>query len=204
MIHPPAIVAVDDNPEELAAIVAALRKLDASCLPVLVTGVQPDVAAPLRGVRLVLFDVNYLPGVNSGTAMFETAATVLERVIAKDNGPYVLLTWTSKSNEHEALMAHFACIDDLPTPAVTGFLAKERFMISGAESGDAREGGRSLSEEIGALLASHPQVDALMSRAATSASRCRSSACRACRRRSRAWRARSASRWWWRRRCWNR
>ncbi len=73
MIHPAPIIAVDDDPDELDAIVRALRSLDTACLPVRVQGTKPDLKAPLHGVRLVFFDINYLPGVSTEVAMFEVA-----------------------------------------------------------------------------------------------------------------------------------
>ncbi|MEE7505130.1 hypothetical protein MMR14E_18815 [Methylobacterium mesophilicum] len=95
--------------------------------------------------------------------MFETAATVLEKVLAKDNGPYVLITWTSKSDQHEQLMAHFAGIEELPTPVVSGSLAKEKFTSSNTDGEAADRPARSLlAEEIRKILGTHPQIDALM------------------------------------------
>ena len=163
MIHPPTIIAVDDNAAELEQIVAALRSLDAACLPVKVESTKPNLVSPLRGVRLVFLDINYLPGLPAGTAMFETAATVLGNVLAKDNGPYVLITWTSKSDQHEELMKFFAEIEELPAPALTGSLAKEKFTSSVSSAGSAEKvATNSLAGEIRTVLARHPQIDALM------------------------------------------
>lgn len=163
MIHPPTIIAVDDNAAELEQIVAALRSIDAACLPVKVDSTNPNLIAPLRGVRLVFLDINYLPGVASGTAMFETAATVLSNVLAKDNGPYVLITWTSKSDQHDELMSFFAGIEELPTPALTGSLAKEKFTSSPPPAEAAgKSAENSLAVEIRTVLARHPQIEALM------------------------------------------
>ena len=159
MIHPAAIVAVDDKPGELKTIIDALRQLDVACLPVLADGANVDLRAPLKGVRLVFFDINYLSGVVSETAMFEAAATVLMKVVAPDNGPFVLITWSSKSETHDRLMAHLARdVPEAPAPAVTGFLRKERFTAEGV----GREGGQALRDEIKSVIASQPQVQALM------------------------------------------
>jgi hypothetical protein len=163
MIYPASIIAVDDTDRELEAIVRALRLLDAACLPILVTATRPNVAAPLSGVRLVFFDINYLPGVSGNTAIFEIAATVLCGVLAKDNGPYVLITWTSKTDLHEEFMAFLAKeVPDLPPPAVTACLAKEKFVLAGDESGTGVHGGPSLQEEIQSVLCRHTEVAALL------------------------------------------
>lgn len=163
MIHPPAVVAVDDRPEELAAIVQALRSLDVACLPVLVNGAQVDLQGPLTGVRLIFFDINYLGGVTAKVAMYETAATVLLKVISRGNGPYILVTWTSKPEDHDALMKYFAeKVPDLPVPAVSMSLPKEKFLLAGDQAGQGRAGGPSLRDEIRTMLSEHPQVGALM------------------------------------------
>ncbi len=159
MIHPPSVIAVDDDPQELATIVQALRQLDVACLPVLVEGTKVDIRAPLSGVRLVFFDINYLKAVTNDVAMFEAAATILCKVLAPDNGPYVLITWSSKADKHDGLMAHFAThVAEIPAPAVTGFLQKEKFTPDGA----AKDGGASLREQIMSVIADQPQIRALM------------------------------------------
>lgn len=162
MIHPPTIIAVDDTDRELHAITQALRSLDMACLPVKVSGLEVDIAQPLTGVRLVFFDINYLPGVSSKVQMFEVAATILQKVISKDNGPYVLITWTSKSDQHEELMEVLSEVEEIPTPAVSASLAKEKFVIVGDRIGEGKGGGANLWDEIRAVFTSHPQIRALM------------------------------------------
>lgn len=159
MIQPSSVIAVDDDPQELDTIVQALRQLDIACLPVLVQGTKVNIRAPLSGVQLVFFDINYLKAVTNDVAMFEAAATILCKVLASDNGPYVLITWSSKADKHEGLMAHFANhVAEIPPPAVTGFLQKEHFTPEGA----AKDGGASLREQIMSVLADQPQIRALM------------------------------------------
>lgn len=159
MIHPSPIIAVDDNQGELDAIVAELRRQDLACLPVKVTSVKPDIRKPLKGVRLVFFDINYLPGTASDAVLFNTAAAVLEQVLAPDNGPYVLITWSSKSDKHEQLMQHFADqVPEIPAPAASGFLRKELFTTP-RPKGSAP---LNLAQEIRMVLEAHPQVEALM------------------------------------------
>jgi hypothetical protein len=159
MMHPPTVVAVDDRPRELDAIVNALRQLDVACLPILANGTNLNLAAPLSGVRLIFFDINYLSGVTAQTSMFEVAATILTKVIALDNGPYTLVTWTSRANEHQAFMDFLAeHVTDVPAPAVTACLAKERFLVVGS----GVVGGPSLGAAIDEVLGRHPQLNALL------------------------------------------
>lgn len=159
MIHPSPIIAVDDDQGELDAIVAALRERDIACLPVKVTAAKPNVRQRLKGVRLVFFDINYLPGTPNDAILFETAAAVLADVLAPDNGPYVLITWSSKSDKHAKLMKYFAeSVPEIPTPAASGFLQKELFLAPRPEGEDRLD----LSQQIGSVLEAHPQVEALM------------------------------------------
>lgn len=153
MIPTSSIVAIDDNQDELDAIMNALRSIDLACLPVKVTAAKPNVARPLTGVRLVFFDINYLAGTSNEAILFETAATVLEKVLAPDNGPYVLVTWSTKSDKHDALMQFFAeKVPEIPTPAMSGYLRKERFINAASD----------LASEIRSVLGAQPQVEALM------------------------------------------
>jgi hypothetical protein len=159
MIQPSSVVAVDDNIEELKTIVDALRLLDIACLPVLATAGSVDVLKPLKGVRLIFFDINYLKGVNNEIQMFEVAADILIKVLSKENGPYVLITWSSKSDQHHKLMKFFADeVPEIPAPAITGFLQKEKF----TNAGISKDGGASLREEVRGILSKNPQVEALM------------------------------------------
>lgn len=159
MIQSPTVIAVDDRADELQTIVSTLRRLDVACLPILAAGAKVDIKGPLRGVRLVFFDINYLPSITSEIALFEMAATILTKVIAPDNGPYVLITWSSMADQHQKLMAHFADhVEDIPAPAISGTLHKERFTADGA----AKDGGEDLRASIAAIISGHPQVEALM------------------------------------------
>jgi hypothetical protein len=163
MIHPPTVVAVDDTPHELDAIISALRQLDVACLPILAKGTALNLAAPLSGVRLIFFDINYLPGVTTQIVRFEVAATILKKVIALDNGPYTLITWTSKPDEHQAFMEFLAGhVEDVPAPAVTACLAKERFLVDGPNAGSGASGGPSLGDAISEIVARQPQINALL------------------------------------------
>ena len=142
MLHSPSVIAVDDRADELRAIVAALEALDVACLPILVDSLKPNIERPLRGVRVVFFDINYLPAASSPKLVFEAAAQVLLRIISPDNGPYVLVTWSSKSDLHDELMAYLADnVSELPAPALSAFLPKEQFVIIGQQPGDGVAAG---------------------------------------------------------------
>lgn len=156
MLHPPSIIAIDDNRDELTAIVAALHSLDYACLPILVNGTKPTTKTRLSGVKLVFFDINYLPGTPNPTLIYETAAAVLSKILAPDNGPYVLVTWTSKSDEHKSLMEYFADkVPEIPTPAFSASLEKSQFTVGTAAQAK-------LPKEIKNALDSSPQVAALL------------------------------------------
>ena len=122
-----------------------------------------NLIASLSGVRLIFFDINYLPGVTTQTARFEVAATILKKVIAPDNGPYTLVTWTSRLDEHQAFMDFLAAdVEDVPAPIVTACLAKERFVVVGTGLGAGVAGGPTLREAISEVLEPHPQINALL------------------------------------------
>lgn len=165
MNYSPSVIAVDDTLSELNHLVDTLSSLEIACLPIHVKeGVDVNLSAPLSGVRLIFFDINYVPGAPSRSLM-EIAGTVLTKVLAKDNGPYLLITWTSKPDVHDELMVFLAKeVPEAPIPAITACLPKEKFILSndrGTEIPGA-SGGQSLKAAIESILSAHTQVNALL------------------------------------------
>lgn len=159
MIPRASIVVVDDDQDDLDAIVASLRGLDAACLPVHVVEAEPKLAAPLKNVQIVFFDILYLPGVMGGPAAYDTAAQVLGKVITKDNGPYVLITWSTINTNHDEFMERLnSTHPGIPPPAASAALKKEDF--TGARSTSPNKLVR-LRTEIEKVVSRCPQVSAL-------------------------------------------
>ena len=159
MIPTANIVVVDDREEDLSAIVSSLWKMNAACLPIHVVGGIPNISRPLKGVQIVFFDILYTPTVPSGAAAYDSAADVLRRVIADDNGPYVLITWSTVSIDHDEFMTRLSDVHtDVPPPAASAALSKAKFS-AGAKTGEKKLD--ELRRDIQKVVAKCSQVDAL-------------------------------------------
>jgi len=157
MIPSPRIAVVDDDPASVKAIRESLEKLGTACLPVLVQAGRPSVPNPVRGIRLLFLDIHLVSGGQSGAALYDICGAIAEQVLAKDNGPYVLVIWTSHKDERKALLSHLSAhYPALPQPLASLEMAKEDFLQGGGFD-SAR-----LAERIAELLKSQPQANALL------------------------------------------
>ncbi len=157
MLPGPQIVVVDDVPEALDAIQKALYENGTSCLPVQVVNAKAQLRKPLKGVRLIFFDIHYLPGTPSGAATFDAAGLVLESVLAADNGPYILITWSTYAKQHDDFMKHLSKnFPNIPAPAMSAVMDKEQF-----KTGDKFEIEKIITK-MEAIVSSNPIVNALL------------------------------------------
>lgn len=164
MIPQPSIVAADDNEQHLGAIVRCFQQMGSACLPLLYTNGALQVPRELTAVRLLFFDLNYVPGTPTGPMLYDIAGGVLEKVIRPGNGPYVLITWSSHETEHQNFLRHVHDnFDNIPPPAASSFMDKAPFIAGGAPdaviSDDQLEG---LACRIRQLVDRIPQVSALL------------------------------------------
>ena len=164
MIPQPSIVATDDNEQHLGAIVRCIQKMGAACLPLPFTDGDVQLGRALNAVRLLFFDLHYVPGTPAGPALYAIAAGVLERVVRPGNGPYVLIIWSSHADEYEDFLRHVSDeYPDIPPPATSAFMDKTPFLLGGAEGGDISEDHfEALAARIQEIVDEIPQVSALL------------------------------------------
>lgn len=169
MIPSPTIVAVDDRQDHLDGIVKCLARMGHACLPVLYragqlyVGGDKRLAGPLSSVQLLFSDIEYVPGLPKGAPTFDMVANVLEQLIAPDNGPYAMVTWSTYPDQFKDLMEHLAreLNPDLSAPAASTLLDKTQVLIGGAE-GVPTFDYDALSDQITTLLGKCTEVNALM------------------------------------------
>ena len=164
MIPQPSIVATDDNEQHLGAIVKCIQQMGAACLPILFEDGKLKVPRALTAVRLLFFDLHYVPGTPAGPALYDVAAGVLEKVIGQGNGPYVLITWSSHESEHDKFLQHVLNnFENIPPPATSAFLDKGPFIAGG--NPDAEISGdqlKALADRVRNIVDTIPQVSAMM------------------------------------------
>jgi len=165
MIPKPTIVAVDDNRVHLDGITACLRRMGYACLPLqykdrkIHLDDESVLDSPLNSIQLLFLDIEYIPGTPAGPQTYDMVVNILKKIMAPDNGPYVLVTWSTYPGQHQDLMDHLASElgDSFPAPAASALLDKSKFLADGTSINDAV-----LRIEIKAIIAACPQVDALM------------------------------------------
>ena len=92
------VVIVDDCRGEVAPLIDVLSK---NKIPHLYySGMLDDLPErPLTGIRVVFLDLRFGPSIDERTNV-GNACTVLEKIICKDNGPFLLITWSSTGDDY--------------------------------------------------------------------------------------------------------
>ena len=120
---------VDDVPEEAGALLAALGMAGVGAI-YLNGDFEKFPPEPLRGIRLTALDM-FLTPVHDPTAAAGQVVSLLERVLAEDNGPYVAITWTTSGDASAAFRA-----------AITGMTqAKRPLAVLELDKADVRHDG---------------------------------------------------------------
>ena len=91
-------VIIDDSKEDAEALVRALASdgVGAIVFSGEPAAVMPRPPKPLHGIRLALVDMNLVEGISEPRAIIGTLMSVLEEIIAPDNGPYLAIAWTKE------------------------------------------------------------------------------------------------------------
>ncbi|WP_407148336.1 hypothetical protein [Bradyrhizobium sp. ORS 86] len=149
------IVVVDDDSVHLEAVISALRKLGLACLSYHYPDERPAVDTSFGGIRLVVIDINLVGGTSPGNdhATLGPPASLIDRIISAENGPYALVTW-STTDLHDALiqrMRHQGFTESR-MPFFSVPLAKADFL-------DDPDG---FKDEIKSLLTKNPPFGAIL------------------------------------------
>lgn len=122
------IIVVDDDREALDRIAKVFNNHGIGCKLIETDGYDlPD--EPLKGVKIAFLDINYN---NQGddNAMFATLLGVIKGVISKDNGPFVLVFWTTNKDKIEAFKSFVnrdRNVDDIAHPISITLMDKTAF-----------------------------------------------------------------------------
>lgn len=108
MIIAPRIVAVDDRPEHLHALTTGFDSIGGLCVGIEFITATQRTTPFVTGVRILFMDINLLPGAaaNQGARTFAPIASIISKIISRDNGPFALVTWTENTASHDALMTY--------------------------------------------------------------------------------------------------
>lgn len=88
------IVVLDEQQDQLDEIVSAFRSAGVNCDPILYDAMNDE---SYTGIELLFLDVNLAPAPGQDdNAILSILANVITTYIAEDNGPYVLIFWTTR------------------------------------------------------------------------------------------------------------
>ena len=101
MTIPPKFVVIDDKKEHLEPIIEAFKEMGTSC-----NGIKYDIENEThlnpryyRGVRFLFSDLHLNTASLDGKLHYGVIISILEKIINKENGPYILVLWTSYPDE---------------------------------------------------------------------------------------------------------
>jgi hypothetical protein len=165
MFAAPRFIAIDDNPDHLAAIVKAIHSLGTTCFGINYDGSSQLDAAPFVHVRCLFTDLHLLSGIASTNEHMHYAliAQILETTINRSGGPFILVVWTDFADRchelREYLETHLIgdCVHARPL-AVLG-LSKATFINP---TDNTVSDPKKLEEAVRNVVASIPQLAALI------------------------------------------
>jgi len=157
MFTPARYIVLDDEPNELATLVDALHVLGAPCVGVRFDPLSLPEPALFAGLRILFSDLHLVKAQPAGVQHYNTLASLIDRCVPDQHGPYLLVLWTSHEHERAALTAR---LEELLPPAKRPIavlaLDKTRFRNAGAWNADA------LRQAIREQIISMPQLQALL------------------------------------------
>jgi len=104
MLQGARVIAVDDKKEDLDGIVQALHKKGVGVLPVLFKG-QASLRLCLPGIRVVFTDINMAPSAASAYQQHQGVASILNKLLDPNNGPWIMVAWTAAPDQTADLKA---------------------------------------------------------------------------------------------------
>lgn len=157
MFTPARYIVLDDEPAELATLVDALHVLGAPCVGVRFDPLGLPEPALFAGLRILFSDLHLVKAQPAGVQHYNTLASLIDRCVPDQHGPYLLVLWTSHEHERAALTAR---LEELLPPAKRPIavlaLDKTRFRNAGVWNADALR--QAIREQIIAM----PQLQALL------------------------------------------
>ena len=167
MFPPPRVVAVDDKPEHLRAILNAFQELGTPCLGLEYRPEDELESTHFQGVRILFLDLHLVESAptSDDRRHFAVIASILSGNISPTGGPFILVVWTEHEEEVEGLVAYLDEPDTFPPEAahahpmaVVG-LPKAGFI--NLATGDTTRADE-LREQVKGAISHNPQLEALM------------------------------------------
>ncbi|WP_299583549.1 hypothetical protein [uncultured Sunxiuqinia sp.] len=119
------VLVVDNEQREIDKINRALRELNIPAYTILYSQANPP-AEPFSGIRLVFFDIKLQDGNDVTKQTITSFENALRACIHAENGPFVLIFWSSHTDKVEDIKAHIEerAEDSIPKPLLVDCIDK--------------------------------------------------------------------------------
>jgi hypothetical protein len=154
-------VVVDDNENELQALISALHACGVPCVPILYKAEEPLPDGFLAGVRVLFLDLHLVPSVQLGdhAPAINNLIQLLESGISPESGPYVIVLWSSHAGQHAELSKKIGeRLDPAKRPLAVLVLDKKAYDLDKPTA----ESGERLIADVTAEVAKDPRLQALV------------------------------------------
>lgn len=157
MFTPARYIVLDDEPAELATLVDALHILGAPCVGIRFDPLGLPEPGLFAGLRILFSDLHLVKAQPAGVQHYNTLASLIDRCVPDQHGPYLLVLWTSHEHERAALTARLEeLLPAAKRPIAVLALDKTRFRNAAGWNADA------LRQAIREQIISMPQLQALL------------------------------------------
>lgn len=121
------IIIVDDIQEHLDRLSQPFKDIGLGCTSF---KYDPTYNAPLNSVRVAFFDIILSPsGGGSDAQKYNELATAIKQYIASDNGPYLLIFWTSNKGRISEIKKYIQDVHpNCPKPFLVDYIDKDVFL----------------------------------------------------------------------------
>jgi len=161
MLPSAKILVVDDESEDVQAIIKGLNALGSPAVGMHFTG--ESKLPPLPCLRLAFLDLHLLPGGASTRQQIRQTVGVFASCLTPENGPYAIILWSKHVDElkqfRDVLVERFKK-EDLPLPLSMEALDKGQYLVT-REHREVRE-LESFQQEILDRIQRNPQLAALL------------------------------------------
>jgi hypothetical protein len=144
------ILVVDNEQREIEKISKAFKELNIPVYTLLYSQARPP-EKPYSGIRIAFFDIKLQDGNHVEIQTITSFINALKKCIATENGPFILIFWSSHADKIEAIKNHISSRikEEIPTPILVDYIDKT---IAGSALALQGEIKRILSKDIIKIL----------------------------------------------------
>jgi len=165
MLPAPKIVVIDDEKEDVQAILDALNALGTVAVGLHYSGAAPNLR-PFPALRILFLDLHLLSGAGDTAQQIKTTIGIVSELLTPDNGPYAIVLWSGHASEYERFKREVnerLRLAERPLPLAVLSLDKSTHLTGDGEDGRKVTDPSRLKEDVLERIRENPQLAALLS-----------------------------------------